>query len=157
VLSLREAAQLAGTSKSSILRAVKAGRLSAQRNDQGEFKVDPAEVARVYDKGSASHRGRRAPPDQGEAGDRSDLVQRSDGVNQATPVYRTDPVNRTTALEAESAALKSENAALKELIRRLDQDKQDLKTDRDIWRAQAERLALAGPPRRSWWPWRRLA
>src|SRR3954465_3871419 len=111
MLGLREAAQLAGTSKSSILRAVKAGRLSAQRNDQGEFKVDPAEVARVYDKGSASHRGRRAPPDQGGGGGRSDLVRGSDGVTQATPVYRTDPVNRTTALEAESAALKSENAA----------------------------------------------
>src|SRR3954453_462 len=71
MLSLREAAELAGTSKSSILRAVKTGRLSATRNDQGEFKVDPAEVARAYDKSRASHRGRRAQDrgsvDQGDA------------------------------------------------------------------------------------------
>src|SRR3954464_7333380 len=107
MLGLREAAQLAGTSKSSILRAVKAGRLSATRNDQGEFKVDPAEVVRVYDKGSASHRGRRASLDQGETGDCSDPAQRSGGVNRTTPVDQPDPVNRTAALEAESAALKS--------------------------------------------------
>jgi len=131
MLSLREAAELAGTSKSSILRAVKTGRLSATRNQEGEFKVDPAEVARVYDKGHASHRGRRVPMDRGEAGEHS------------------DDANRIGALAAE-------NAALKDLIRRLDQDKEDLKRDRDIWRTQFERLALAPPtpPRRSWWRWR---
>jgi hypothetical protein len=46
-------------------------------------------------------------------------------------------------------ALAAENAVLKDLIRRLDQDKENLKTDRDLWRAQAERLARA-PPRRPW-------
>jgi predicted site-specific integrase-resolvase len=133
MLSLREAAELAGTSKSSILRAVKTGRLSATRNEQGEFKVDAAEVARVYDKGSASHRGRRAPVDRSEAGD---STQRSDGANRIE-------------------ALETENTALKDLIRRLDRDKEDLKTDRDLWRTQATQLAIA-PPRRSWvWPWRR--
>src|SRR3954447_4689471 len=40
-------------------------------------------------------------------------------------------------------ALAAENAVLKDLIRRLDQDKENLKTDRDLWRTQAERLALA--------------
>jgi excisionase family DNA binding protein len=47
-LSLREAAQQAGTSKSTILRAVKAGRLSATRDDDGGYRIDPAELHRVY-------------------------------------------------------------------------------------------------------------
>jgi hypothetical protein len=46
-------------------------------------------------------------------------------------------------------ALAAENTVLKDLIRRLDQDKENLETDRDLWRAQAERLAFA-PPRRPW-------
>jgi hypothetical protein len=33
----------------------------------------------------------------------------------------------------------------------------DVKGERDRWAAQAERLALSGPPRRSWWPWRRAS
>src|SRR4051794_37880677 len=39
---------MAGTSKSSIFRAIKSGRLSASRNEAGEHQIDPAEVARVY-------------------------------------------------------------------------------------------------------------
>jgi len=49
---------------------------------------------------------------------------------------------------AENAALLAENRLLRELVERLDRDK-------DAWKAQAERLALA-PPRRSWW-WFRQA
>jgi excisionase family DNA binding protein len=147
MLSLREAADLVGVSKSTILRAVQKGRLSATKTDQGEFKIDPAEVTRVYDKGTASHRGRRtsvhraAPEDRTDVMQRTDVVQRGDGVDQPTDT------TRTAALLAENAALSAENRLLRELVERLDRDK-------DAWKAQAERLALA-PPRHSWWPWRR--
>jgi excisionase family DNA binding protein len=47
-LSLRQAAQQAGVSKSTILRAVQKGRLSAGRTDKGGYSIDPAEVDRVY-------------------------------------------------------------------------------------------------------------
>src|SRR4051794_6645864 len=141
MLSLREAADLVGVSKSTILRAVQKGRLSATKTDQGEFKIDPAEVTRVYDKGTASHRGRRTSVHRAAPEDRTDVVQRGDGVDQPTDT------TRTAALSAENAALSAENRLLRELVERLDRDK-------DAWKAQAERLALA-PPRRSWWPWRR--
>src|SRR3954463_5534710 len=48
MLNLREAAEQAGTSKSSIFRAIKSGRLSATRDDQGGVQIDPAELARAY-------------------------------------------------------------------------------------------------------------
>jgi hypothetical protein len=44
---LREAAEQAGTSKTSIFRAIKSGRLSATRDDQGGVQIDPAELARA--------------------------------------------------------------------------------------------------------------
>lgn len=47
-LSLRHAAQQAGVSKSTILRAIQKGRLSADRTDDGGYAIDPAEVQRVY-------------------------------------------------------------------------------------------------------------
>ena len=48
-LSLREAAEQAGTSKSTIWRAIRAGRLSATRTDDGGFAIDPAELFRVFE------------------------------------------------------------------------------------------------------------
>jgi len=48
LLSLREAAERAGSSKSTIFRYIKSGRLSASRGDDGAFQIDPAELARVF-------------------------------------------------------------------------------------------------------------
>lgn len=52
-LSVRTAAQLSGKSKSTILRAIRSGRLSAARTDNGAYAVDPAELCRVYPAASA--------------------------------------------------------------------------------------------------------
>ena len=49
VLSLSQAAKLTGKSKSTINRAIKAGKLSATRHEDGTYSIDPAEVARAFD------------------------------------------------------------------------------------------------------------
>src|SRR4051794_5254783 len=59
-LRLSEAAERVGVSKSTLFRAVRAGRLSATRTDDGQFLVDPAELSRAYPskaQGSALERG----------------------------------------------------------------------------------------------------
>src|SRR5215208_6285882 len=48
MLNLREAAELAGTTKSSIWRAIRSGRLSCTKDEFGGVQIDPAEIARVY-------------------------------------------------------------------------------------------------------------
>src|SRR5262245_46776938 len=48
MLSLSEAAIAAGIAKSTIWRAVKAGRVSATRTALGTYQVDPAELFRVF-------------------------------------------------------------------------------------------------------------
>ncbi|WP_217847059.1 hypothetical protein [Paracoccus marcusii] len=50
-LSLSQAAKATGRSKSTIGRAIKAGRLSAIRNDDETFSIDPAELFRVFPRG----------------------------------------------------------------------------------------------------------
>jgi hypothetical protein len=52
-LSLRKAADEAKVSKSTVLRAIQSGRLSATRTDDGGWSVDPAELFRVYPPGTA--------------------------------------------------------------------------------------------------------
>ncbi len=49
VLSLQEAAERTETSKVDIWRAIHAGRLLAQRSDDGGFAIDPAELFRVFE------------------------------------------------------------------------------------------------------------
>lgn len=67
-LSLRQAAQQAGVSKSTILRAVQKGRVAADRTDDGGYAIDPAELMRVYGEKAAqqistSATGQAAPAD----------------------------------------------------------------------------------------------
>lgn len=48
-ITLLEAAKATGVSKSALLKAIKAGRLSAHRGEVGgNYSVDPAELFRVY-------------------------------------------------------------------------------------------------------------
>ena len=46
--SLSEAADEIGKSKMTIQRAIKKGRLSADRDEQGAYQIDPAELHRVF-------------------------------------------------------------------------------------------------------------
>ena len=48
MLTLTEAAKRAGRSKSALLKAIKAGRLSAERLPDGSYSVDLSELFRVY-------------------------------------------------------------------------------------------------------------
>jgi len=47
-LSLSQAAKLTGKSKSTINRAIKTGKLSATRHEDGTYSIDPAELARMF-------------------------------------------------------------------------------------------------------------
>lgn len=48
-LSMLQAATQTGVSKSTIYRAVKSGKLSASRDESGEYQLDPAELYRVFE------------------------------------------------------------------------------------------------------------
>ena len=48
MFSMGEAARQAGVSKATIHRAIKAGKLSAAKKDDGSYVIDPAELFRAY-------------------------------------------------------------------------------------------------------------
>lgn len=47
-LTLNKAAQTCGRSKSTLLEAIKSGRLSAPKNELGHYIIDPSELHRVF-------------------------------------------------------------------------------------------------------------
>ena len=67
-LTLRQAAREAGISKSTLARAVAAGRVSATRTEDGRLLFDPAELFRVYEPGRLGREpGRDRERDAGDA------------------------------------------------------------------------------------------
>ena len=50
LLTLNQAAKEAGKAKSTILDAIKSGRLSAPKGEKGQYEIDPAELFRVFPK-----------------------------------------------------------------------------------------------------------
>jgi excisionase family DNA binding protein len=132
IFTLRTAAQHTGTSKSTILRAIKAGRLSASRLEDGTYEIDAAELERVYPAQRMKQRGtdameHHAPDNSGGS---------TGGAPSATP-----------------AALEAEIAGLREILRRADASADELRQERDRWRSLAEnqQRLLADARPRSWW------
>lgn len=48
MLTLAEAANETGLTRSAIFKSIKSGKLSASKDGQGHFQIDPAELFRVY-------------------------------------------------------------------------------------------------------------
>lgn len=138
-LTLSQAAKASGKSKSTLSRAIKMGRLSATRLDDGNFSIDPAELFRAYPATSNSPYDER-PIEHG-----------------ATPV----PAELKSRISMLELLLEKE----REAVAREREISADLKEDRDRWRQQAAslladlrpQLAEPSPParRRSWWPFNR--
>ena len=49
-MSLNKAAKECGRAKSTILEAIRSGRLSAPKDERGRYEIDPAELFRVFGK-----------------------------------------------------------------------------------------------------------
>jgi hypothetical protein len=47
--SVKQAAEAAGKTKPTILRAIQKGKISAKKDEHGEWEIDPAELHRVYE------------------------------------------------------------------------------------------------------------
>jgi hypothetical protein len=121
--TLAEAATATGLNKTSVLRAIKSGRISGSKDEAGQWHVDPAELHRVY-------------PPAGEQRCAPDAAQRDAAA---------------MAAEANARVILAEErlAFLKNTL-------EDVRTDRDAWREQAQRLALPKPePKMTWRRWLR--
>ena len=123
-LSLREAAKGAGTSKSTILRAVKAGRLSATRTDDGGYNIEPAELFRVYPPESRATRQVR---------------------NAAHGVGHGATADAMADLKIRNAIMEAELGLMKEMLASERRRADEIREDRERWHSQAERLALIAP------------
>jgi hypothetical protein len=128
-ISLADAGKLTGLHKVSILRAIRKGKISAEKDENGEWRIQPAELFRIY------------PP----------LPEQRNG-NGGEQHYAT-PI--TGALEAEISTLKQLNQMLRDQLD--DMPGQRDKWEQAAQTALRQLPAPKAPARSWWWPMRRAA
>lgn len=119
MVGLKRASELTGKNQSTIHRAMKSGRLSYSTNDSGERLVDTAELHRVF----PIH-----------------LAQNIEACKVAPELQSNDAQLHELRAQLEVERIKA--GMLEARLKALEEDKADLKIDRDKWRAQAEQANL---------------
>ncbi len=124
--TLGEAAKVTGVSKASLSRAIGNGRISATKNDDGSFSIEPVELHRVY------------PPKSAVT-----VAETPDGTirNPSDNPRNTNDANVLQArLEAALEQLRDRDDAIGDLRRRLDL------SDEERREAQARVIGLLTGP-----------
>lgn len=122
MFSLAQAAKAAGKSKPTLARAIKAGRLSAIRGDDGSYTIDPSELVRVF-------------PLTGDI---------PGTVKQSVPHNGAGTYPATTApgeMEGLRLLLSEREETIRDLRARLDAEAEE----------RRKLTAILTGPRRSWW------
>jgi len=113
--TLGQAAKACGKSKSTLSKAVKAGKISITKNDDGSFSIEPVELFRVFPAVSQTGEGEQSE-------------------HKSTP----QETGRNATKDIELIELRIKLEAAQERIKDLEQDKED-------WKAQATRLLAHQP------------
>ena len=112
MITITEASDATRVSKSTILRSIKSGRISASRNDAGAFMIDPAELARVFPDASR----RDSPTSQDAAPEAADvalarLTAELEGERRLSVGVRVRAAGDGLRLEASGEVLRRERLA----------------------------------------------
>ena len=122
--TLNEAAKATGKSKTTIHRALKSGKVSAIKRDNGAYAIEPAELHRVF------------PPVPAERNEERSIRNDTEQLRDYQGTLRI----QLETIEKES---ERERQQLQETIT-------DLREDRDRWRQQATALLEDKRPRGFW-------
>lgn len=138
-LSLSQAAKATGRSKSTIGRAIESGKLSASRNDDGTFSIDPSELFRAFPKGGP-----------GTEGDEGNETMRTPHFGTAGTGVELDEIKalRDELAKSEQRAAVAE-AQAEERARALDAAERNLADLRRMLPAPDPTPAAAS--KRPWW------
>jgi hypothetical protein len=142
MISMGAAARQLGVSKSVLSKAIATGKLSASRNEDGSYAIDPAELARWQ-----SVHGHR-------------IENRQNDREATWGENGTDPSSELAALRVYKQFAEERLTELKAMV-------EDMRGQRDKWQAAHAQLALTGPkpeekpdqqpePKPRPWSWRWL-
>lgn len=130
--SLKQAADAVGRGKPAILKAIKSGRISAQKDSNGQWQIDPAELHRVYPVAVSGNGSDTA------LGERQEIPKETSAVVAEVDLLR----ERLAEKDAQIADLRSERDRLLTIV--------------ETQAQQVKQLTDQRPARkRRWWLWGR--
>lgn len=134
-----QAAEATGKNIATITRAIKSGKISANKDASGAWRIDASELHRIFPL-------------------RAQDLRKPQMQSDASPLQEQSKT-QTAASEQELAALRERVAAQSALLEERASQISDLKEDRDRWRQQATNLLAHTQEkkerrdyRRKWWP-----
>ena len=142
-LSAKEAAQAVGISKQGIIKSITRGRISAIKNKNGEWEIDPSELFRVYDTVKLV--------------DTVDASTNSECISQSPPYIQP----KTSALQEKIVSLEERNKRLEEQLARAEKREEWLMAANDkltqVLESQTRLLEYTPEPiekkREAWFRW----
>jgi hypothetical protein len=138
--TLGTAAAASGINKSTVLRAIKTGKISATRNEHGEWQIDSAELHGVYPPVAAHDGGNSAVPPHAT----------TNAIALAEAREQTAAAQQRATADAIAFAVAREQATAAEQRLELRGLLEDMREQRDSWKRVAEAKLLAAPPK-PWW------
>ena len=139
--SLSEAAKATGKNKTTIQRAIKSGKISATKGEDGSYEIDPSELHRVFLPAVAqpgAQHGQSNDTQQGKFASSNNNFARVLELEKELAVTR----ERANGLEAQKDQMAD---TISDLRKRLDSSEGRV----------TALLADNRPKRTSWWPWSR--
>ena len=129
--TLAQAIAATGKSRSTLIRAIRSGKLSATRDESGTYLVEPSELHRIF---QAITDG--MPPDLSNGVSRhAELVARLEAEQAKNIIFQDTIADLRRRLDDEAAERRRLTALLADL--------------------RAPQPAPLATPRRRWWPWRK--
>ena len=120
-ITLTEAVELTGKSKSTLTRAITSGKLSAKRSEDGKtYEVDQSELARVFPLVSVSH----------------------DSPDGSPTVITPESATAEVELELVRAQIDEIKQMHRREMDRMEAQIEDLKQEREDWKTQASNQTL---------------
>lgn len=134
VYTLGQAAKATGKSKSTILKAIKSGRISGRKSDIGDWEIDPSELHRVYE----------PVPENG--------LPEQQNTRQETVENTREIIELRVKLEASEQRLKDTQEQVLDLRQRLDQSEEERrKSQAQLTALLTDQRQKEEPPPRGLW------
>jgi excisionase family DNA binding protein len=134
--SVKQAAEATGKTKPTILRAIQKGKISAKKDEHGEWEIDPAELHRVYPP---------VPEDDGT------------GVSLEVELLREMLADKDRQIESLSRRLESVDEERRTTLRQLTAILTDQRAQAIITPPPEPAAAPPTPAKRRWWQRRESA
>ncbi len=137
--TLADAAKAARLNKSTLFRAIKSGRLSARRLEDGSYRVDASELARVYDLQHLTRSGTDALQQGAMAGEGSATAATSTASETELAVLRVKLQAAEEALQREREERERERGTIRLIESQLGRERDELLKRLEDERREAQR------------------